>query len=75
MDRAKNINPDILKWARELAHLSEEEAAARIGLTSTEKASAAEKLRELEDGEKFPDARPASQDPPLSTAGRSSPST
>ena len=54
MDRAKNINPDILKWARELAHLSEEEAAARIGLTSTEKASAAEKLRELEDGEKFP---------------------
>ena len=54
MDRAKNINPDILKWAREWAGLSEEEAAARIGLTSTEKASAAEKLRELEDGEKFP---------------------
>src|SRR6266566_5118446 len=54
MERAKNINPNILKWARESAHLSEEEAAARIGLTSTEKASAAEKLRELEDGEKFP---------------------
>ena len=54
MDRAKNINPEILKWARESADLSEEEAAARIGLTSSEKASAAEKLRELEDGEKFP---------------------
>jgi Zn-dependent peptidase ImmA (M78 family)/transcriptional regulator with XRE-family HTH domain len=54
MARAENINPEILAWARETARLSLEDAAARIGLTATEKQTAAEKLQELEAGEKFP---------------------
>jgi transcriptional regulator with XRE-family HTH domain len=54
MARAKNINPEILAWARETARLSLEDAAARIGLISTEKQTADEKLQELEAGDKYP---------------------
>ena len=54
MERAHNINPQILAWARESARLSVEEAAALIGLSSSTKASAAEKLHALEAGEQFP---------------------
>lgn len=54
MARAENINPDILVWARESAGLSPEEAAERLGFTSSERSSAAEKLEEIEAGAKFP---------------------
>ena len=54
MGRAANINPKILPWARETAGLSLEEAAHKIGLTATEKKSAAEKLYALEQGEHAP---------------------
>jgi Zn-dependent peptidase ImmA (M78 family)/transcriptional regulator with XRE-family HTH domain len=54
MARAENINPAILAWARESAGLSLEEAADRLGLTSSDRQTAAEKLEELESGEKFP---------------------
>src|SRR5215213_3226805 len=54
MARAQNINPKILAWARESAALSREDAAARLGLTSSEGLSAVEKLAELEAGSKFP---------------------
>lgn len=54
MTRARNINPDILVWARETAGLSPEEAAERLGLKDSERQSASEKLAELESGERFP---------------------
>jgi Zn-dependent peptidase ImmA (M78 family) len=54
MARAENINPDILVWARESAGLSLEEAAERLGITSSERSSAVEKLEEIETGAKFP---------------------
>ena len=54
MARAANINPEILVWARESAGLSLEDAANRLGLSSSETNSAAEKLEEFEAGEKFP---------------------
>jgi Zn-dependent peptidase ImmA (M78 family)/transcriptional regulator with XRE-family HTH domain len=54
MERAHNINPGILAWARESARLSLEEAAALIGLTSSAKATAAEKLHAIEAGDQFP---------------------
>ena len=54
MERAHNINPEILAWARETARLSLEEAAALIGLTSSAKATAAEKLHAIEAGDQFP---------------------
>jgi transcriptional regulator with XRE-family HTH domain len=54
MPRAENINPRILAWARESAGLSLEDAAARLGLNASEAITAADKLRELENGEKFP---------------------
>jgi Zn-dependent peptidase ImmA (M78 family)/transcriptional regulator with XRE-family HTH domain len=54
MARAHNINPAILGWARESAGLSLEEAADRLGLTSSDRQTAIEKLQELESGEKFP---------------------
>jgi Zn-dependent peptidase ImmA (M78 family)/transcriptional regulator with XRE-family HTH domain len=54
MPRAENINPRILAWARESAGLSLEDAAARLGLNASQAITAADKLRELENGEKFP---------------------
>jgi Zn-dependent peptidase ImmA (M78 family) len=50
------INPRLLAWARETAGLSAEEAAAKLGLKTTAKLTAAEKLLEAESG-----ARPVSQ--------------
>jgi Zn-dependent peptidase ImmA (M78 family) len=54
MARAANINPEILVWARESAGLSLKDAANRLGLSSSETNSAADKLEEFEAGEKFP---------------------
>ena len=44
------INPRMLSWARETAGLSVEEAAEKLGLKTTAKASAAEKLLQVEGG-------------------------
>lgn len=54
MRRAENINPSILEWARETAGLSLEEAAQRIGLTSSQSLTAKEKLEALERGKTRP---------------------
>ncbi|WP_395707919.1 ImmA/IrrE family metallo-endopeptidase [Reyranella sp.] len=56
MTKGVQINPGILSWARETAGLSPEEAAAKLGLTSTGRASAVQKLLEAEGGK-----RPISQ--------------
>jgi len=56
MTKGVQINPGMLSWARETAGLSPEEAAAKLGLTSTGRASAVEKLLEAESGK-----RPVSQ--------------
>jgi Zn-dependent peptidase ImmA (M78 family) len=50
MVQAAQINPRILSWARETAGLSVEEAAAKLGLKSTARASATEKLLQVEGG-------------------------
>ncbi len=47
-----NINPAVLLWARETAGLDLGEAAERIGFTTTAKATAEEKLAEIEAGNK-----------------------
>jgi len=54
MVQAEEINPRILAWARETAGLSVEEAAEKLGLTSSARSSAAEKLRALEAGQRAP---------------------
>jgi Zn-dependent peptidase ImmA (M78 family)/transcriptional regulator with XRE-family HTH domain len=54
MARTEEINPDILVWARETAGLSLDEAAAKVGLASDTKLSAAEKLSQFEQGQRFP---------------------
>lgn len=46
--RAKNINPFMLKWARNAAKLSLDSAANKLGLKSSGKATKAEKLEEFE---------------------------
>jgi Zn-dependent peptidase ImmA (M78 family) len=56
MAQAAQINPRILSWARETAGLSVGEAAEKLGLKSTAKASAIEKLLQVEGG-----ARPIGQ--------------
>ncbi len=50
MGTPERINPDILKWARETAGLSLAEAAEKLGLKDTAKATAVEKLHKLESG-------------------------
>ena len=50
MGPSERINPDILKWARETAGLSLAEAAEKLGLKDTAKATAVEKLHKLETG-------------------------
>lgn len=50
MGPSERINPDILKWARETAGLSLAEAAEKLGLKDTAKATAVEKLHKLESG-------------------------
>lgn len=52
--RAQNINPAILTWARKTAGLSIDEAANRLGLSSSEKATGAEKLAAFEAGKTPP---------------------
>lgn len=52
MARGAQINPRLLSWARETAGLSPEEAAAKLGLKSTAKATAAEKLLQVESGDR-----------------------
>ena len=54
MPRAENINPAILAWARETAGLTLAEAAERLGLSSSSRASSEEKLLALETGEVKP---------------------
>ena len=54
MGPSERINPDILKWARETAGLSLAEAAEKLGLKDTAKATAVEKLHKLETGERRP---------------------
>ena len=56
MAQGVQINPRMLTWARETAGLSLEEAAAKLGLTNTARATATEKLLQAESG-----ARPVSQ--------------
>lgn len=51
------VNPQILKWARETAGLSLEEAAHKIGLKDSKKQMAYEKLQSLENGEREPSQR------------------
>ncbi len=52
MARTEPINPDILSWARETAGLSVAQAAEKLGLKDTAKASAVEKLMAIEAGER-----------------------
>lgn len=54
MNRAENITPSMLAWARETAGLSVEDAAVRIGLKSNSRGTATEKLEALERGEVKP---------------------
>ena len=56
MAQGVQINPRLLAWARETAGLSLEEAAAKLGLKTTAKLTAAAKLLEAENG-----MRPVSQ--------------
>ena len=48
------VNPDILRWAREATGLSVEDAASKVGLTDSSASSPGEKLAAMESGEKFP---------------------
>jgi Zn-dependent peptidase ImmA (M78 family)/transcriptional regulator with XRE-family HTH domain len=50
----EHINPRILSWARETAGLSVTEAAEKLGLKDSAKATAAEKLLALESGQRPP---------------------
>ncbi len=55
--QAKNINPQMLFWARSETGASLEEAAKKIGLKDSKQSSAAEKLRAFENGENHPTKR------------------
>ena len=52
--RAENITPSILTWARETAGLSVEDAASKLGLKSSTKATAIDKLEAYERGDAKP---------------------
>lgn len=54
MARATTINPSMLTWAREAAGLSVAEAADRVGLTTSARATGEEKLQALEAGKTSP---------------------
>jgi Zn-dependent peptidase ImmA (M78 family)/transcriptional regulator with XRE-family HTH domain len=54
MTEIQQINPRILVWARETAGLSLEEAAEKLGLTSSSRSTAPEKLAALEAGDRQP---------------------
>jgi transcriptional regulator with XRE-family HTH domain len=53
-EEADQINPRVLTWARETAGLTLEEAADRLGLTTSKRSSAASKLADIEGGRKSP---------------------
>ncbi len=74
MERAENINPNILAWARQTAGLSLEDAASKIGIQASAANSAAEKLEALESGQRFPTPDPSLPRLRASTAVRLSPS-
>ncbi len=48
------VNPEILIWARQSAGFDVEDAARKLGLGSSQKSTAAEKLAAMEAGEKQP---------------------
>lgn len=52
--QSERINPDVFRWARETAGLSVAEAAERLGLKDTSRATAIDKLRQLESGDRMP---------------------
>lgn len=52
--RAENITPSMLTWARETAGLSVEDAASKLGLKSSAKATATDKLEAYERGDAKP---------------------
>ena len=54
MSHAEKITPSILTWARETAGLSVEDAAVRLGLISSTRGTAAEKLAAFESGDVKP---------------------
>ena len=54
MAESEQINPRILVWARETAGLSLEEAAEKLGLGTSSRSTAAEKLTALEAGARAP---------------------
>lgn len=54
MRQTEDINPRILAWARETAGLTVEEAAEKLALGSSERATAASKLSALEAGDRSP---------------------
>lgn len=54
MRRAENINPEMLKWARERAGLPLEEAAKKIQLSGPDETAIAQKLAAFEAGENYP---------------------
>jgi Zn-dependent peptidase ImmA (M78 family)/transcriptional regulator with XRE-family HTH domain len=53
---AQQINPRVLRWARKTAGFTLDEAAERLGLTTSARSSAADKLADIEDGRKVPSA-------------------
>src|SRR6056297_724429 len=57
MTRVSGINPEVLVWARESGGLSMNDAAQAVGLTSSAKSSAVEKLAALERGDRDPTQR------------------
>ena len=52
--RAENITPSMLTWARETAGLSVEDAASKLGLKSSAKATATDQLEAYERGDAKP---------------------
>jgi transcriptional regulator with XRE-family HTH domain len=54
MVQGDEINPRIMRWARETAGLSVKEAAGKLGLKDTAKGTAVEKLKALEEGRRDP---------------------
>ena len=48
------VNPDILRWARETAGLTREDAARKLAIPDTKTAMAVDRLRAMEDGERPP---------------------
>lgn len=52
MANKEDINPDLLRWARESAELTVRQAAEKLGLKDTAKFAASKKLKEIEAGDR-----------------------